>query len=190
MSFNALSLIHYAWAVLGLIWGLGLMNSKRTVRAEPASGRLLHLALILSGMYLLLGRAFHSGWWILRILPHSRVLEIAGLAFALAGCFFAIWARVVLGSNWSGRVTVKEGHELNVRGPYAIVRHPIYTGLLLAALGTALAVGEARSVVGLILLAGAFLAKIDQEERLMLETFPERYPAYRQRVKTLIPGVF
>ena len=93
-------------------------------------------------------------------------------------------------SNWSGRVTVKEGHELTVAGPYAIVRHPIYTGLLLAALGTGITIGEARCILGLALLILAFIAKIGQEEQLMLEIFPQAYPTYRLRVKALIPGVF
>ena len=89
-----------------------------------------------------------------------------------------------------GRATVKEGHELIVSGPYRVTRHPIYAGLLLACLGTALVEGEWRCIAGLVLIAAAFAKKIRSEERMMMEAFPRDYPRYRQRVKTLIPGVF
>jgi protein-S-isoprenylcysteine O-methyltransferase Ste14 len=190
MPTDTLSLIHYAWSAIGVVWILGLVTTKRTVRAEPAAARLFHLALVLSGMYLLAGGSLHSSWLDARILPRSQVLDIVGLTFTFGGCLFAIWARIVLGSNWSGRVTVKEGHELTIAGPYAIVRHPMYTGLLLAALGTGITIGEARCILGFAMLVLAFIAKIGQEEQLMLEIFPQAYPPYRLRVKALIPGVF
>ena len=96
---------------------------------------------------------------------------------------------MTLGNNWSGRATVKAGHELIVSGPYSLARHPIYTGLLLASIGTALATAEWRCILGLALIVSGFAAKIGQEEKLMMQTFPDAYPRYRQRVKALIPGV-
>ncbi|MDE2051140.1 MAG: isoprenylcysteine carboxylmethyltransferase family protein [Gammaproteobacteria bacterium] len=105
----------------------------------------------------------------------------------ILGCSFAIWARVALGSNWSGRPTVKAGHELVVSGPYALTRHPIYTGILIAAFGTALADLQWRRALGVLLVTLALLVKIRQEERLMIEAFPESYPGYQRRVKALIP---
>ena len=123
-------------------------------------------------------------------MPETRLFEIAGFVLTLAGCLFAVWARVTLGGNWSGRATVKADHQLIVSGPYSLARHPIYTGLLLAATGTALAHGEWRCVLGIALIVLAFAIKIGQEEKLMLQTFPHAYPQYRQRVKALIPGVF
>jgi protein-S-isoprenylcysteine O-methyltransferase Ste14 len=75
-------------------------------------------------------------------------------------------------------------------GPYAVTRHPIYSGLLLACLGTALAGGEWRCIVGMAMILLAFAIKIGKEEHLMMETFPEAYRQYRRRVKALIPGVF
>jgi protein-S-isoprenylcysteine O-methyltransferase Ste14 len=111
------------------------------------------------------------------------------LALTILGCGFAIWARVTLGSNWSGLPNVKREHELIVKGPYKLVRHPIYSGLLLALAGTAIADGRSVWVLSLVLLAASYAVKMRQEEQLMMQTFPQDYPAYRRRVKALIPGV-
>jgi protein-S-isoprenylcysteine O-methyltransferase Ste14 len=94
-----------------------------------------------------------------------------------------------LGGNWSGQTTIKAGHELITNDPYALSRHPIYTGLLTAAVGTAIAEAEVRCILGLILIVLAFTIKMSQEEKLRTQAFPDEYPQYRQRVKALIPGV-
>jgi protein-S-isoprenylcysteine O-methyltransferase Ste14 len=112
-----------------------------------------------------------------------------GLVLTMAGCGFAAWARLALGSNWSGTATIKENHELVVKGPYRLARHPIYSGILIACLGTTLAIGEWRCIVGLIVVSLGLALKVTQEERLMVATFPEAYPLYRRRVKALIPGL-
>jgi protein-S-isoprenylcysteine O-methyltransferase Ste14 len=186
---NASSAIGYAWAALGLVWLAGLAFTKRTVRRQPGGARLFHLAMVLTGFALLGSRWFEYGWFAERFLPFSRTLELCGLAVTVAGCLFAIWARLTLGSNWSGQATVKAGHELVVTGPYALVRHPIYTGIVTAAVGTALAVGQMRCIFGLGLIVLALMIKMSQEEQMMLQTFPQAYPQYRQRVKALIPGL-
>ena len=188
-SLDPLSALGYTWEILGGVWLAGLAFTKRTVRAQPDGSRLFQMALALLGFSLLGSRWFRAGWLGMRFLPSAPNLEIAGLALTVIGCALAIWARITLGSNWSGRVTVKDGHELIVRGPYALARHPIYTGLLLASVGTALAVAEWRCLLGLALIAVVFTAKISQEEKLMMQTFPEAYPRYRQHVKALIPGL-
>jgi protein-S-isoprenylcysteine O-methyltransferase Ste14 len=148
------------------------------------------MAVLLLGFGLLGSNWFRQGWLAIRFVPANDAVGLAGMVLTMAGCLFAIWARLALGGNWSGRATVKEGHTLIVKGPYAIARHPIYTGLLLASIGTALAIGEWRCILGLFVIGMMFLVKMSQEERLMMETFPAAYPEYRQRVKALIPGVF
>lgn len=189
MNFNVSSAIGYTWGALGLVWLVGLAFTKRTVRRQPDGARLFYLALALTGFTLLGSRWFEYGWLAERFLPHSRALELSGLAVTVAGCLFAIWARLTLGSNWSGQATVKAGHELVVTGPYALARHPIYTGLVTASLGTAFAIGEMRCVLGLVVIVLALMIKMSQEERLMLQTFPQAYPQYQRRVKALIPGL-
>lgn len=186
---TAINVIGYTWEILGIVWLAGLAFTKRTVHSQPIGQRIFQMALVLFG-FLLLGSQFLRGGWLGKnFIVTTPATENIGVAIAMAGCFFAIWARITIGSNWSGRATVKAGHELIVRGPYAIARHPIYTGILIGAIGTGLAMAEWRCLLGFALIALVFAAKIGQEERLMLQTFPEAYPRYRQRVKALIPGL-
>ena len=189
MVLNVHAAIGYVWGALGMVWLAGLAFTKPTVRSQAAGARIFHLVLALTGFFLLGSTAIRPGWLGMRFLPDVPALGYVGLGLTGVGCLFAIWARLTLGGNWSARATVKAGHELIVRGPYALARHPIYTGLLLASLGTMLAGGEWRCVVGIVLVAVAFAIKMSQEELLMMETFPHAYPLYRQRVKALIPGV-
>ena len=190
MTLNVQAVVGYTWIALGLVWLVGLAFTKRTVRSQAVGSRLFHGVLVVAGFTLLCGNQLRAGWLGARFLPPSHAADVTGVALTALGCLFAIWARIQLGANWSGRATVKAGHELVVTGPYAVARHPIYSGLLLAGVGTAIAFGEARCLLGLLLIFLGFTVKMSQEERLMRETFPDAYPAYRQRVKALIPGVF
>ena len=120
--------------------------------------------------------------------PTLRELWI-GAALTAMGIAVAIWARLYIGRNWSPRPAKKEAHELVTGGPYAVVRHPIYTGIILAASGTALT----GTILGVILLAFAaalFLSRVRTEEQIMLELFPDAYPPYRSRTKRLIPFIW
>jgi protein-S-isoprenylcysteine O-methyltransferase Ste14 len=118
--------------------------------------------------------------------PWARFL---GLAILLAATALTLWARFVLGRMWSAVPAVKEGHQLRTGGPYAITRHPIYTGLLGMLLGTLLLAGAGMWIapfpVALILIE----FKIRIEERFMTAEFPEEYPRYRKRVPQLVPGL-
>ena len=185
----AVSTLGYIWAALGIVWLVGLAFTKRTIRRQPTGSRLFHVAIALTGFSLLGNTWFADGWLASRMIPHSSGLDFAGIFITFAGCAFAVWARLTIGSNWSGSATVKAGHELVTNGPYALARHPIYSGLVTAALGTAVAEGEIRCTLGLALILLAFMIKMSQEEKLMMQTFPEEYPRYRKRVKALIPGV-
>ena len=112
-----------------------------------------------------------------------------GAALTFAGIAFAIWARVWIAGNWSSDVTLKRNHELIVSGPYAFVRHPIYTGILLALTGTALAVGEWRGLLAVVLAGAAFWRKLGIEEAVMRRQFGEAYTGYAERVSALIPFI-
>ena len=120
-----------------------------------------------------------------RILPNETV--VPGILVALVGWSFAVWARVVLGHLWSSAITLKQGHVVVTSGPYRVVRHPIYTGILLAILGTALSVGTSAATLGLIMVIGTYLAKIRREDRWLLALFGAEYECYRGRVPTLVP---
>jgi protein-S-isoprenylcysteine O-methyltransferase Ste14 len=193
IRFNADAGIEYAWAALALVWLAGLAFTKRTARTQPVGTRLFQLAVAAFGFALLSRHCqdwFPYNWLFLRFAPHTAPITNAAFLTTLVGCGFAIWARLTLGRNWSGRVTVKDDHELITRGPYALARHPIYTGFLIAVAGTALAIGQWRGIVALFVILMALMLKMAQEEKMMLQTFPAEYPLYRRRVKALIPGIF
>jgi protein-S-isoprenylcysteine O-methyltransferase Ste14 len=176
--------------VLAVVWVVGAFSTKSTARSASYASRLV-LFIPLLGVWLLVRtHVIRPDWLVMRLWPQTPAIELLGLALTVLGCFFAVWARVMLGSNWSGLPDVKRGHELIVQGPYKLVRHPIYTGILLALAGSAIAHGGSGWMMTWFLVLVSYTVKIRQEEQLMMETFPQDYPAYRRRVKALIPGVF
>ena len=121
--------------------------------------------------------------------PVNAVASTIGVASCVAGMAILVWARQHLGRNWSPTVASKEGHELITSGPYRYVRHPMYTGGLLAASGSALTAGGAW-VFLLVILGIVFLWRVGAEDRLMARQFPNEYPEYKRRTKALIPFVW
>ena len=121
------------------------------------------------------------------ILPNTFYIMILGLAITVLGLILTLSARISLGTNWSGAVTFKENHKLIEKGPYAFVRHPIYSGILLMGLGTIIFVGNFIGVIGLVLLFISLFIKLKQEEKLMIEHFKKEYIDYKKRTKALIP---
>jgi len=171
------------WMAWLLLWLLMAFNNKRSVYRQPPRERLAYVLLTV-GAFMLFHRipGAHT-----RFLPGGAWTEIPGVGMVVAGMAFAVWARVTLGRNWSGIVTVKENHELVQTGPYALVRHPIYTGILFAMAGTVLAmVPSPLGLAMLGLLTVAFWFKWRKEERMMTGEFPEAYPAYRRRVRAAV----
>ncbi|HUA93829.1 MAG TPA: isoprenylcysteine carboxylmethyltransferase family protein [Terracidiphilus sp.] len=188
------SILAYPWIILGAVWLVAAASKKAAVERQPWPGRILYICIATLG-FILLAKASAAAlpgleWLGLRFVPHTRAIFVIGFALEIAAALFAVWARFTIGSNWSGQPSLMANHELVTSGPYALARHPIYTGLIFAAAGTALAVGKWRCVLGVVFVALAFLIKIQAEERFMMQAFADTYPAYRQRVKALIPGVF
>ena len=125
-----------------------------------------------------------------QIYDRPIALRLLAAALCMGGLAVAFWARATLADNWSSNVTFKQNHELIQTGPYRWARHPIYTGLLLMALGTALISARLGSWLGLLLMTLGFWIKLKYEEGLMLRHFPDTYPGYQKRVKALVPGLF
>jgi len=181
--------IEWIWAAVGVVWLAGTLVSKQTARREPTSSRLLHIGIMAVVFALPFSAKLSVGPLAWRFVPRSPVIAWMGLALTAAGCAFAIWARLLLGSNWSFSVTVKQDHRLIRRGPYAIVRHPIYSGFLLGLLGAALALGELRGIAALVLASIGWHAKSRREEAFMTAEFGAEYTRYQREVKALIPFV-
>ncbi|HEX3470973.1 MAG TPA: isoprenylcysteine carboxylmethyltransferase family protein [Silvibacterium sp.] len=172
-----------------IIWVLAGIGAKRSTTRQTESSRLLQLGIEFLGFCLLFGGWFDRGWLAIRIVPRIPAVVFTGLAMTLAGMAFCYWARAVLGRNWSANVTIKQDHQLVHRGPYSLVRHPIYTGLLFAMLGTALVYGHVRCFVGVFCAGLGWWLKLRVEEQFMLQQFGEQYSRYRQEVRALIPFV-
>lgn len=177
------------WWVLAVFWAMAAFKAKRTVQhGQSPLVRTVSMTLLVLGFilyYLPLGSVPVLGW---RIVPPRSPLVIVGMALCAGGVLFAIWARIFLGGNWSGAVTLKEGHSLVQTGPYAFVRHPIYTGILAGMVGTTLVVGDVRALLPLLNIFGIW-RKMKDEETVMRRAFPDEYPGYEKRVKKLVPWI-
>lgn len=180
-------LIGWLWLAWGLYWMLRAARAKTTERRESPASRFAHVAPLILGGILLGSHNMPWPWLTQRLWPRSFAVYWIGMVLLVSGLLFTVWAREHLGRNWSGIVTVKQDHELIRTGPYAYVRHPIYTGGLTAVLGTALASGTLRAFLGFVIIAIALIRKLRIEEQFMAETFPGTYEAYRRHVAALIP---
>ena len=189
MQLDILRWINGIWITLGVIWIIGALLMKRAARVQSAGSRLIQGALTAAGYILILQPNLGIGPLGRRFLPDSSGTACTGLALTVCGAILALSARLVLGRNWSATVTIKQDHEIIRRGPYALVRHPIYSGLLLALLGTAIAIGQVRGLVALLLAFLGWWLKLRTEEAFMVEQFGAQYIQYRQQTKALIPFV-
>lgn len=179
------------WVLWLIVWLALARDVKTTARRQAALPRLLNVALLFCTAWLLWAPQVPVAGLMVRALPGSqwKLWTAIGAALTLLGLLLAVWARVYLGRNWSGVAAVKADHELITGGPYRWARHPIYSGLVLAFVGTALAVGEWRGVLAVALSLIAVAHRIVVEERFMREQFGAAYDAYAKRVRALIPGL-
>jgi protein-S-isoprenylcysteine O-methyltransferase Ste14 len=182
-------LIGFLWLAWFAYWAVASGSVKPTQRRESVLSRTSHAVPLALGVLLIMWPR-SANFLFQRFVPPGPLTDLAGLALLVAGLAFSVWARIHLGRNWSGTVTLKQDHELIRSGPYRFVRHPIYTGLLIAVLGTALSLGEWRGLITLALFAIAFVRKIGIEERFMRETFGDAYERYRRDVPALIPFIY
>lgn len=178
------------WVIFLGYWLAASFGVKRNLAVgrawENVLLRVVGLVLIIAAVHLIGGaRVGRAG----SVVQGNLWVGGLGVALCLAGIGFAVWARMHLGRNWGMPMSVKEDAELVTSGPYAWVRHPIYTGVLVAAAGSALVAGPAYLII-VLPLALYFVYSAKTEERVMLERFAERYRAYMARTKRLIPFVY
>lgn len=182
------SWIAVVWSVWALSWFVAAIWSRRTAARASFAQEAPYRIITLIGIILLFGffdfRTWPYGWDI-----GEGVMWVL-LALVTAGFLFAWWARIHLGTLWSGTITRKQDHRIVDTGPYALVRHPIYTGLLLSGFATAVARGRWEALVGAFLFALGCWIKARQEERFLSEELGAEYAAYRARVRMLVPYLF
>ena len=189
MAFAYSYLLPAMWLGFMAYWVAMSRNVKEVELREPALSRFVRLAAIVCAVALLWLPSVPVPVLRDRVLAQGILCFWVGAAVTAVGLSFGAWARHHLGSNWSQSVTVMEGHELVTSGPYSIVRHPIYTGLLLGFLGCAVARNEWRGVLALALVFGVLWPKLTLEEQWMRARFGAPYEAYAGRVAALLPGV-
>jgi protein-S-isoprenylcysteine O-methyltransferase Ste14 len=178
-----------SWLVLIAVWFAMARRVKTVAEHESGFSRLSHYGPLAVGIYLLAAPRVPIFPLDVRFVPLALWPVQLGAALTAVGVAFAIWARALLAGNWSSSVTLKQDHALIVEGPYRIVRHPIYTGILAGLLGTALAVGEWRALLGVAIAAAAYWRKLTIEEGVMRRQFGAAYARYAERVPALIPFV-
>ena len=184
---SGLGVIRACWIIFVVVWLLGAISTKRTIYRESSAERARYWLALVIGYFLVIKSSSLPSPFDRLVVPHTTSSAWIGAFLSVSGLVFAIWARVIIGRNWSGVVTLKEGHELIERGPYRIVRHPIYTGILAMFAGTAIAMGYFGGFLGWSLVFVSFWLKLKREEDLMLKHFPDKYAAYQNRVKRVIP---
>jgi protein-S-isoprenylcysteine O-methyltransferase Ste14 len=177
------------WLVFFVFWMLAALRIKRAVERVDWRRQLFYGVPMALGYYFMFAMDLDIPWLNKRILPHSPELTIAAIAITAAGLAFAVWARLYLGRNWSSAPTIKEHHQLIRSGPYRLVRHPIYTGILLAMVGTFLVNGKVRGALGVVLVWIAWTIKSRMEEEFMVRTFGAEYEEYRRTTGALFPRV-
>ena len=179
--------IFIVWTAWALSWFIAAIWSRQTAARASFAQEAPYRIVTIIGVVMLFGfvdfRDFPYGWDV------SEAVMWVMVALIVAGFAFAWWARLHLGTLWSGTITRKQDHRIVETGPYALVRHPIYTGLLLSGFATAVARGRWEALIGAFLFALGCWIKARQEERFLSEELGPEYAAYRQRVPMLVPFV-
>jgi protein-S-isoprenylcysteine O-methyltransferase Ste14 len=181
--------INALWILLGLYWLISALKVKRIKQRATWSQRFSYALPLLAAFFLLARPEARYGWLGARFVPATPAVAWLGVLLTAAGVAVALWARWHLGSNWSGVVTLKEGHELIVTGPYRAIRHPIYTGMLLGLLGTAMAMGEVRGLLGIAFAWLAFYVKARREESFLVREFGEKFEAHVKQTGMFLPKI-
>jgi protein-S-isoprenylcysteine O-methyltransferase Ste14 len=184
-SEKAMQLTIWMWDALLVVWFLLWFGMKKAKRTETLSERAQHAIPVILAFWLL----FENNWDVLntRLFPETPTLLWVGIALTAIGVGISIWARITLGRNWSARVTLKEGHELVRNGLYRWIRHPIYTGIILGFIGTAIIMGYLRGFIGLSIIWASFYFKARREENFLRQEFGEGFDEHTKSTGMFLP---
>jgi protein-S-isoprenylcysteine O-methyltransferase Ste14 len=185
--FRTTTAINTLWLIFVAYWVISALKRKKTKSRESAAQRLSYVVPLVFTWILLFRDIPMLTWLNIRFVPDVAATERIGVIITAAGVAIACWARHHLGANWSGVVTLKEGHELIRTGPYRNVRHPIYTGILLVLLGTAVAVGEVRGLIAVAIAYASFYTKARREESLLAREFGPNFAEHQRHTGMFLP---
>ncbi len=184
---QAMQWAEWFWVALAAVWLAMAVAVKTVKRRETALERAQHLVPLLIGFWLIFGQTQSFPWLHLRLLPNVAAVWWLGLLLTAVGVGISIWARLSLGSNWSGTVTLKDAHELVRKGLYKYVRHPIYTGLLVAAVGSGMIHGQLRDLLGFLVLYATFYFKARREEFFLSQEFGPGFADHYRNTGMFLP---
>lgn len=177
------------WLIVLTYWFILGFSAKKVKHQETFFKRFVQywLPLIIAILLLGPGDRFGHSWLREKFIEHTNLVGTIGLIISVIGAIIACASRYILGKNWSLSVQRKENHQLIQDGIYKIVRHPIYTGLLLLFIGNAIIVGDYRAIIAVLIVFISLWLKLKKEEKMLTETFGTKYTEYKNQTKALIP---
>jgi protein-S-isoprenylcysteine O-methyltransferase Ste14 len=193
---NIQQVVAGCWIIFLLYWFISAQSVKSIQETRGWLGGSWHSIFYLIGSLLMVNFRFLNRLGVptetfaMILFQHTSIQYVAVVILLIVGLIVAILARRTLAGNWSGAVALKEDHKLITTGLYQYVRHPIYTGMLLMILGTALSLGTLGAMIGFLSILLGVLLKLNEEEALMTEHFAQEYKSYKKRTKTLIPFIW
>jgi protein-S-isoprenylcysteine O-methyltransferase Ste14 len=180
------------WLIVIGYWVISSFNTRKTKKKTNGFKNFIYywLPLLVAVFLLGPGEWFGHTWLRENFVEHTNTVGITGLVFCIAGAVICCWARYTLGKNWALSVQEKSNHELITNGLYKIIRHPIYTGLIILFVGNAVIVGDYRAILSVLIVVISFVFKLKKEEKLMKGLFGEQYQKYKQKTNALIPYLY
>ena len=180
-------LVEFPWIVFLIYWIIGAMKTRATRDKEPFTSRSAVLLIEILGYLLVFSGSTGIGILATRFIPRTMTSAVLGVVFTWTGIGLAVWARFHLAEYWSARITIKEDHQLIRTGPYSHLRHPIYSGLILATIGTALVIDEWRCVLGVCLVMVGYCFKASREETMLARQFGDAFREHQKHAGFLVP---
>jgi protein-S-isoprenylcysteine O-methyltransferase Ste14 len=180
-------LVEVPWIVFVIYWIIGATRTRATREKESFGSRYAVLTVEVVGFVLIFSDSTGIGFLGTRFMPRTWTSAIGGVILTWAGIGLAIWARHHLAEYWSARVTIKEDHQLIRSGPYTHLRHPIYSGIVLATIGSAFVIDQWRCVFGVLLVLTGYCLKARKEEAMLSQQFGEAFREHQKHTGFLLP---
>lgn len=187
---SAYSVVVVLWGIFWAYWFISALLTRSQIKRRQSSiYRWLDWVLMILGFWILLSHAVTFSPLLWKFLPDNIGVKLIGIVILFSSLSFAIWVRIYLGQYWSGRIMIKVDHKLVRTGPYKMVRHPIYSGVLLGVIGSVIVIGDLVALIAFVLILADLLVKTWKEEKILVEEFGPAYIQYKKEVKALIPYI-